>query len=191
MRIVADESATTKSAADATQVALSDGVKSPAVILEFIEETETWEDWTIVTTELVAPCPVGVTIWSTQEGTDWAFELTRIAAEMPEDYVLDDELAYVQGPFPNDGLPELSMFAADGMTEKDRGRRDGIKGKVDWIDLSYSFEGEDWIQRRQIVDLSDGGVALVTSQSKAAVSDWITDVANQVADGVKFREEIA
>ena len=108
---------------------------------------------------------------------------------MPEPFEVhfgssDNDVDFItfQGPFTR--KPRLDEFLFAEATEVTRGALPGVAGDLDYIEVDYRAEGQDWRQRDYLLQLADGRwlalQAIVTARraeelleaSDAAVKTW-------------------
>lgn len=152
----------------AARLALGPKTSDMSEVLAFVEETDLVTSWTVVAradsnaarsgSTFRCAFPNGATLWSTPWDVSWPFEMTTSGTRR-------DEISYVQGPFSPEERPGFDQLVGEGMRRAGEGRIDGVQGKCDWLELHYVFDSAEWKQRRTIVPLGSGLVALVTSQA--------------------------
>jgi hypothetical protein len=153
------------------RLALGPKTSTLSDVLSFHKETRLVTSWSIVARAesdaagggetFRCAFPSGTTLWSTPRNVTWPFEMTTSGARR-------DETTYVQGRFSPSECPSLRELVGEGMRRADEGQIDGLQGKCDWLELHYVIDSTEWTQRRYIVPLDSGLVALVTSHAIAA-----------------------
>jgi hypothetical protein len=151
-------------------LALGPGTSDFLEVVTLIAETSYVASWSILAradptaadggTVLRCTLPSGTTLWSTSPDVTWPFEVTAGGHQR-------DEVTYVQGPFAAAQCPRLDDFTGESMTRTNSGQSGGVAGKCDWLESRYVRDSAEWRQRRTIVPLGAGLVALVTSRATA------------------------
>jgi hypothetical protein len=173
-----------KSAAG-NRVALGPNTTSMSDVLAFVEEDESGRfeaAWRIATREYECAWPPGFTLWSTDLGVDWAFELA------PSDATSDgDAMIYVRGPWRGEAPPALEAFIGDGMRDAGRYRIETARGPCEAIDLAYRHDEIEWWQGRCLAPLDGGATLLVTAQAPRTAAAPVRAAMEALAQGLRVR----
>jgi hypothetical protein len=150
------------------QIALSDGVKSAAEVIQICEGPKS-DVWTIETPKFSIRWPAGFDL-RFPLASKTSFDLLGVE---------NGSMIFIQGPLPNEELAD--GMGAPGQTEVATGK---TPSGYSWTEYAYEAEGKSWRQRHYTRQASSRFSFVISSQAPADKAESTFLAANEVTDSL-------